>query len=53
VTSAAVDAYYIGTLDISVLDPNLMNLTPLRGCERVTFIRISEELVKALSSIKS
>jgi len=52
VTSAAVDAYCIGTPVISVLDPNLMNLSPLRSCDGVIFISTSKELVKALYSIK-
>ncbi len=51
VTSAAVDAYCVGTPIISVLDPNLLNLSPLRGCEGVFFVSTPEELVGALNSV--
>lgn len=48
VTSAAVDAYSAGLKVISILDPNTLNLSPLRGIAGVRFVSSSEELQKAL-----
>lgn len=47
-TSAAVDAYCAGVQIISVLDPNAMNLSPLRGSVGSLFIRTAVELTRAL-----
>lgn len=51
VTSAAVDAYCTGVPIVSVLDPNTLNLSPLRGCAGVTFACNPEELAVALTSL--
>jgi surface carbohydrate biosynthesis protein (TIGR04326 family) len=48
-TSAAVDAYCAGVPIVSVLDPNTLNLSPLRGCAGALFASTSEELVTALT----
>jgi surface carbohydrate biosynthesis protein (TIGR04326 family) len=49
VTSAAVDAYCAGVPVISVSDPNMLNMSPLRGCEGVIFVKTPEELAQALT----
>jgi surface carbohydrate biosynthesis protein (TIGR04326 family) len=49
-TSAAVDVYCAGVPIVSVLNPNTLNLSPLRGCEGVLFASTPEELAKALTS---
>jgi surface carbohydrate biosynthesis protein (TIGR04326 family) len=48
VTSAAVDAYCTGVPVVSVLDPNILNQSPLRGYEGVLFASTSDELAAAL-----
>lgn len=53
VTSAAVDAYCSGVPVVSVLDPNALNLSPLRGREGVIFASTPEELAHALISAAS
>jgi surface carbohydrate biosynthesis protein (TIGR04326 family) len=50
VTSAAVDAYCAGVPVVSVLDPNTLNLSPLRGCQWVLFASTPEMLRAALAS---
>lgn len=50
ITSAAVDAYCYGLPVISVLDPTVLNMSPLRGCKGVTFISTPSELVNAIKS---
>ena len=52
-TSAAVDAYCVGAPVVSVLDPNVLNLSPLRGREGVSFVSTPEELASALISAAS
>jgi surface carbohydrate biosynthesis protein (TIGR04326 family) len=49
-TSAAVDAYCAGVPIVSVLDPNTLNLSPLRGYAGVLFASTPEKLVAALTS---
>ena len=49
-TSAAVDAYCAGVPIVSVLDPNTLNLSPLRGFDGVLFASTPEELAAALTS---
>ena len=49
VTSAAVDAYCAGVPVISVLDPNMLNMSPVRGCEGVMFATTHVELLQALN----
>jgi surface carbohydrate biosynthesis protein (TIGR04326 family) len=51
VTSAAIEVYCVGTPVISVLDPNMLNLSPLRGYEGIFFVSTPEELVRALNSV--
>lgn len=53
VTSAAVDAYCAGVPLVSVLDPNMLNMSPLRGREGVFFVSTAEELASALISAAS
>ena len=50
VTSAAVDAYCAGVPIVSLLDPNMLNLSPLRGCAGALFTSTPEELAAALTS---
>jgi len=45
VTSAAVEAYYAGKKVLTILNPNKLNLLPLRGCDGQLFVSTSEELV--------
>jgi surface carbohydrate biosynthesis protein (TIGR04326 family) len=53
ITSAAVDAYCAGVPVVSVLDPNNLNLSPLRGREGALFASTPEELSRALISAVS
>lgn len=53
VTSAAVDACCAGVPVVSVLDPNTLNQSPLRGREGVLFTSTPEELASALISAAS
>lgn len=53
VTSAAVDAYCFGVPVITALDPDALNLSPLRNCKDVCFVSTSEQLSEALNSITS
>lgn len=50
VTSAAVDAFCAGVPIISVLDPNTLNLSPLRSCTGVLFASTASALAIALIS---
>ena len=52
VTSASVDAYCAGIPVISILDPNTLNLSPLRGREGVVFVTTPKELADAVMLIK-
>ena len=51
-TSAAVDAYCSGVPVVSVLDPTLLNLSPLRGCSGVDFASTPEELISAFLRVQ-
>lgn len=53
VTSAAVDAYCVGVPIVSVLDPDTLNLSPLRGCVGALFASTPCELAAALISAVS
>lgn len=53
VTSAAIDAYSAGLKVISVTDPTILNLSPLRGFEEVRFVTSARELQAALNEISS
>jgi surface carbohydrate biosynthesis protein (TIGR04326 family) len=50
VTSAAVDAYCYGIPVITVLDPNSLNLSPLRNHDGVFFVSSQSELLGALNA---
>lgn len=47
-TSAAVEVYCAGVPTISVLDPNILNLSPLRGCVGGLFASTPQELAASL-----
>jgi len=49
-TSAAIDAYCAGVPIVSMLDPNTLNLSPLRGWVGALFASTPEELTLALTS---
>jgi surface carbohydrate biosynthesis protein (TIGR04326 family) len=51
VTSASVDAYCAGLPVITVLDPLLLNQSPLRGFADVFFVSSPENLLLALKSV--
>jgi surface carbohydrate biosynthesis protein (TIGR04326 family) len=51
VTSAAVDAYCSGVPTVSVVDPDSLNLSPLRGYREALFVSTPGELATALISI--
>ena len=51
VTSASVDAYCAGLPVITVLDPLLLNQSPLRGFADVSFVSSPENLLLALLSV--
>lgn len=51
VTSAAVDAYCAGVPIVSFLDPNTLNLSPLRGCEGALFASTPDELAFVLITL--
>lgn len=53
VTSAAVDAYCAGIPVVCVLDPNILNQSPLRGRHGVVFAATPEELANALISSRN
>jgi surface carbohydrate biosynthesis protein (TIGR04326 family) len=47
-TGAAVDAYYAGVPVISILDPSVLNMSPLRDCIGAVFVKTPKELAQAL-----
>jgi surface carbohydrate biosynthesis protein (TIGR04326 family) len=47
-TSAAVDAYFAGVPVVSMLDPAILNLSPLRGRTGTVFVSTPRELAEAL-----
>jgi len=49
-TSAAIDCYCAGTPVVTILDPESLNLSPLRGNEDVTFVSSAEELSRLLNN---
>lgn len=51
VTTAAVDAYCAGIPVISMLDPSMLNLSPLLGCDDVAFIASAQDLSTTLTKI--
>lgn len=53
ITSAVVDAYLAGIKVIAVLDPKILNLSPLRGFVDVSFVRSSDELTNVLTQVKA
>ena len=52
-TSAAVDAYCAGASVVSMLDPNTLNLSPLRGRDGFLFASTPKELTHSLISAAS
>lgn len=50
-TTAAVEAYLFGIPVITLLNSELLNLSPLRKVDRVYFISSQEELIKAVEEI--
>ena len=52
VTSAAVDAYILGVKVITILDPKILNFSPLRGNPNVTFVKSANELAFELTKFK-
>lgn len=52
-TTAAVDAYCSGKPVISVLDPQTLNLSPLKECAGALFAKTPEELATALTFLTS
>ena len=48
-TSAAVDAYSYGIPVLSLLDSNNLNLSPLRGCRGVFYVRNATEFMRAFA----
>ena len=53
VTSAAIDAYCANVPVISALNPQTLNMSPLRGIEGVEFVSNAGELVNAIKKIKT
>ena len=51
-TSASVDVYCYGMQVITALDPNSLNLSPLRNYDGVSFVSSASELSDALNSVK-
>ncbi len=50
VTSAAVDAYCVGIPVVSVLDPTMLNLSPLRGWANSFYVVTPEDLIRAFNA---
>lgn len=50
VTSAAVDVYYVGKKVVTMLDQATLNLSPLRGCKGVSFVKSSNELADIINN---
>jgi surface carbohydrate biosynthesis protein (TIGR04326 family) len=50
-TSAAVDAYCMGVPVASVLEPEKLNLSPLRGIEGVSFVDTPKKLATFIEYI--
>ena len=49
ITSASVDAYCLGKQVVSMLDPSMLNLSPLIDTEGVIFVSSPKELAEALN----
>lgn len=49
VSSSAVDIYCAGIKVISFQDQNTLNMSPLKGCDRIVFVKTPEELLLALN----
>jgi surface carbohydrate biosynthesis protein (TIGR04326 family) len=52
-TSAAVDAYCFGVRVVTLLDPNILNLSPLRGFSDVIFVSTAQDLAKAIKTFRT
>ena len=44
-SSAGIEAYCLGLPILSQIDPEILNISPLRGCDGVVFVRSAEELL--------
>ena len=53
ITSAGVDAYCLGKKVISMLDPSMLNLSPLLDHEDVLFVSSPEQFSDALNNFSS
>lgn len=53
ITSAAIDAYSFGKPVITALDPNMLNLSPLRKVDGIFFVSREKELAAKLIKIKN
>lgn len=51
VTSAAVDAYCAGLPVVALFDPGSLNMSPLRGLDKVAFVHSPEQLAHALMDV--
>ena len=51
ITSAAVEAYCCGVPVVTMLDPQSLNLSPLRGYEDVFFVSTADEFTEVLESL--
>lgn len=51
VTSAAVDAYCAGMPVVALFDPGSLNMSPLRGLDKVAIVHSPEQLVHALLEV--
>ncbi len=51
ITSAAVDAYCAGKFIVTALDPESLNLSPLKGCDGVSFVSTPEELAGIINEV--
>jgi len=52
-TSAAVDAYYLNSKVIVVLNPKVLNQSPLRGVKDVNFVSTIDDLVGELLELEN
>ena len=52
-TSAAVDAYYLNSKVIVILNPKVLNQSPLRGIQGVNFVSTIDDLVGVLLELEN
>jgi len=51
VTSAAIDLYCVGKKVVTILDETTLNLSPLRGCESISFVSSPREFSNIINNI--